>query len=222
MPSGKTHASVTALAAVVTPILLNPASPEGLISGCLLGLIITPDLDVENKTRAHGTVAKIGREIGGKNGKIVGEVFSSLWYVFWWPYGKLLPHRAYWSHAPVIGTLGRLLYAPTLFTLIWLALSYLITDISPPPVAVNIWTWIELHLDNGIQWSEIRGMFISIWAWFISLLTGKASLPFISSNQFLRDGLWGLIIVDTLHAVLDLVVSAAKRTLRRKSNKQPV
>ena len=106
MPSGKTHAAATTLAAITVPILLDPASPEGMVSGCLLGLLITPDLDVENKTRAHSTVAKVGREVGGKNGKMVGEVLSNLWYVFWWPYGKLFPHRSYWSHAPADWNLG--------------------------------------------------------------------------------------------------------------------
>ena len=156
MPSGKTHATATTLAAVVTPILLDPASPEGMISGCLLGLLITPDLDVENKTRAHSTVAKVGREVGGKNGKMVGEVLSNLWYVFWWPYGKLFPHRSYWSHAPLIGTLSRVLYAPAMFTLIWLVMSCLLAEVSAPPVCheygnKKLWQWIQLHLHGGTR-----------------------------------------------------------------------
>ena len=61
---------------------------------------------------------------------------------------------------------------------------------------------------------KAREMLIAPWIWFTSLLTGQASLPFLSS-QFLRDGLWGLMIVDALHAVLDLLVSAAKRAFKK-------
>jgi uncharacterized metal-binding protein len=33
-----------------------------------------------------------------------------LWLALWWPYAKLIPHRSFWSHGPLVGTAGRLLW----------------------------------------------------------------------------------------------------------------
>jgi uncharacterized metal-binding protein len=33
-----------------------------------------------------------------------------LWVALWWPYAKLIPHRSFCSHGPLVGTAGRLLW----------------------------------------------------------------------------------------------------------------
>jgi hypothetical protein len=55
--------------------------------GCLLGVLLTPDLDLSENERAR-----------------------NLWYLLWWPYGKLFHHRSRLSHLPVVGTGIRLAY----------------------------------------------------------------------------------------------------------------
>ena len=79
MPSGKVHAAATTLAAIATPLLLDPHSPQAMAGGSLAGLILTPDLDIERKTHAHSMVKKLGREVGRKSGKILGESLAFLW-----------------------------------------------------------------------------------------------------------------------------------------------
>ena len=145
MASGKTHAAATTFAAALSPLLFSSGSVEqdlARMGGCLAGLILTPDLDIERKTHAHSVVARLGRELGetiSKRGSIwggaIGEALAFVWWAFWWPYGKLVPHRSIWSHGPIIGTLGRLLYLFCLPVLIWWLLA-LTGPLSPPYVVL--------------------------------------------------------------------------------------
>ncbi|RMF46735.1 MAG: hypothetical protein D6755_06230 [Anaerolineae bacterium] len=115
MPNGKVHATATVItAAVSTPILLTLTTPPHALSwagGCLCGLILTPDLDLERPTKSHAIV----RHSAGRGWMLV-------WFLFWYPYARLLPHRSPWSHAPVIGTLLRVAYLallPMLGMFLW-------------------------------------------------------------------------------------------------------
>jgi uncharacterized metal-binding protein len=71
----------------------------GLTGGCLAGVLLTPDLDVDNPVHSH---AIVDRRIGCLPGLI--------WRVLWYPYAKSIPHRHWLSHAPIIGTLLRVMY----------------------------------------------------------------------------------------------------------------
>lgn len=101
MPDGKTHAILT----VATSSTLFSASNYlevpldvsiSLVAGCLVGLILTPDLDQ-------------------------AESRKGLWAIFWFPYGKLIKHRDIWSHFPILSTVIRLIYmfSVPLFLLWW-------------------------------------------------------------------------------------------------------
>jgi uncharacterized metal-binding protein len=69
------------------------------LGGSLSGILLSPDLDIDGKTYAEQD-----------------PLFGSLWYIIWWPYGKLISHRSFFSHFPIIGTFGRQLY---LVLLLW-------------------------------------------------------------------------------------------------------
>jgi hypothetical protein len=106
-----------------------------------MGLVINPDLDIERKTHAHSVVEKAGREVGavisGKGrlfGSAMGEILGFVWWAFWWPYGKAIPHRSFWSHGAGIGTLGRLLYLFFLPCLIWWFLALALEGVTPPHI----------------------------------------------------------------------------------------
>jgi uncharacterized metal-binding protein len=73
----------------------------GIAAGCgsILGVFLSPDLDVNHKTISE----RILLETVG----ILGWLF----FVYWWPYAKLVRHRSWLSHAPLFGTALRLLYA---------------------------------------------------------------------------------------------------------------
>jgi uncharacterized metal-binding protein len=119
MPSGKTHALATA----ITGGLLSPAlvlfagqpvtHAVAFAVGCLVGLVVTPDLDVPGGSHA---MAIIGDTAGGLMGKV--------WRLFWFPYARyIIPrHRHPLSHLPVFSTILRLIYLFAVPVLLWYAL----------------------------------------------------------------------------------------------------
>lgn len=57
--------------------------------GYLTTLVVNPDLDLNS--RAPKGIKK-------------------LWWLYWWPYSRLIGHRSPLSHCPIIGTLIRVAY----------------------------------------------------------------------------------------------------------------
>lgn len=68
-----------------------------MAAGAFCGLLMSPDLDVDEGSRSEYFV----RGVSG--------LLEKIWWGYWWPYRKI-PHRSFLSHAPVIGTLIRLVY----------------------------------------------------------------------------------------------------------------
>ncbi len=106
MPNGKTHAAATVLAAgVIGPLAYSigavpvPAA-IALSVGTMLGLLVTPDLDVRIGSRSFWLVRQ-------SFGPFIGYV----WQWLWQPYAHMIPrHRHPLSHLPILGTALRLLY----------------------------------------------------------------------------------------------------------------
>jgi uncharacterized metal-binding protein len=102
MSNGLAHAraSVALAPAIALTVGWFIAPVSGLAAGigCLAGVAVSPDLDLEGVTYSERVVVmKLGR-------------IGWLWAVLWWPYAKLVPHRSPVSHAPLIGTALRLAY----------------------------------------------------------------------------------------------------------------
>ena len=109
--NGQAHAVGSVIVAVTTSTLALIIGPEfydhqdttslalALFSGGILGIPLSPDLDHHAKTYSeHWVSKKLGRNFG-------------YWYTFYWmPYSILIPHRSFWSHGIIVGTLGRLFY----------------------------------------------------------------------------------------------------------------
>jgi uncharacterized metal-binding protein len=127
MPSGRTHAQQTiALTPLVTlAVTAKFGVAPGILAGlgCAAGLVLSPDLDQEQRTASESLViAK-------------APLFGWLFLLYFYPYALIIPHRHPLSHWPVIGTLGRLLYVgwPLLFVgvpawLCWPALGLGVSD----------------------------------------------------------------------------------------------
>lgn len=120
MADGKTHATGTKTLAMFLfvgqvangiyhgyPLQTVFFSSLVLSIGALGGLFLTPDLDVDVGSDSDVEVREISP---------LGENF---WWIYWYPYRKLMPHRSPLSHWPVVGTLGRLFYLSILY---WIAL----------------------------------------------------------------------------------------------------
>ena len=104
MASGKTHAkyavAVLTMTATASPFVAHVYGGTVAISavaGAVSGWLVTPDADIPHIT--HDERRMIRRL------SIVGRI----WVAYWWPYGRIFRHRGI-SHAPLVGTLTRMLY----------------------------------------------------------------------------------------------------------------
>lgn len=133
MPSGKIHdATTTALAVTAATTLFldrvhaldDPFSVVAYGTGFVVGLFIGPDLDIDRGNSSHRRIRKTF---------FLGPLLEKLWFVFWWPYAKLVKHRSPLSHAPILGTLLRMGY---IIGLCWL-LGRLLQLPSPPAISLK-------------------------------------------------------------------------------------
>ncbi len=128
MADGKTHAAGTRTLAMFLfvgqitngihqgyPLQTIFFSSLTLSIGALGGLFLTPDLDVDIGSDSEDEVREIS------------PLGANLWWIYWFPYRKLIPHRSPLSHWPVIGTLGRLLYLSIAYWIL-LAVAYFLNS----------------------------------------------------------------------------------------------
>ena len=115
MPTGKTHAIVTAISAgIAAPLLYTAGQPAAaalaFVGGCMLGIIVTPDLDSRYRDTHSETIVR----------RSAGRLVGMLWDMLWLPYAQLIPrHRHPLSHWPILGTVLRLIYLLAAPLLIW-------------------------------------------------------------------------------------------------------
>jgi len=135
MPSGKVHAAMTFSVAtgVLAPyaiVQLN-GNPYLYVAGNLVGLLVTPDLDLNNDNYSHYLIRKIFYPA------------YWIWKIIWKPYNLLIPHRSPISHFPLLGTLLRIGYVFLLLNLFNLLFSLVSDTVS----FVWVWdTWFFLGL----------------------------------------------------------------------------
>ena len=97
MPSGRIHTITTIGLAVGSACAFEPALTVGIVSG----LILSPDLDVDDGFIGLYHLRRI---------PVVGKLLSFAWRIFWWPYSKVVPHRSAISHSILFGTCLRVGY----------------------------------------------------------------------------------------------------------------
>ena len=100
MASGRNHALDSVLcggvgAAVILHNGHAPASAMVFAFGAYTGLLLSPDLDQDGLTLSE---------------VLLPWPFRWLFIAYWMPYAWMMPHRSFWSHAPVLSTFVRLAY----------------------------------------------------------------------------------------------------------------
>lgn len=104
MPNGRAHMTATFAVAATTPfglLAFGASLPDvgAYALGCLAGIVLTPDLDVDDGCLSMHVIRRL-----------FGRVAGWLWQVFWTPYALAMPHRSFLSHGPIVSTLIRLAY----------------------------------------------------------------------------------------------------------------
>lgn len=101
MPNGVVHNTAT----LVLAAGCAPFAPW-VAGGCLVNLVLTPDLDLN------------GSKPGAKLLSSITPMLGLAHNLYWYPYGLLFKHRGV-SHWPFIGTATRLLYFVPLWPVLW-------------------------------------------------------------------------------------------------------
>ena len=124
MPGGRTHATATV---IVFSLLVGPLAwyvfsgdvPVEFAFVILLGVFLTfwinPDLDLNRRFPRK-------------------QPDKWLWWIYWYPYSRAIPHRGKLSHSFILGTVIRFGYA------FWTILAYLWYN------SVEVHTWILVGL----------------------------------------------------------------------------
>lgn len=104
MASGKQHTEASfILAGGISALSLFGIAPSEavlpLAVGAASGAVLTPDFDVD-----AGCIAYSNMEW------MFGTPAGKLWRWIWKPYALMVKHRSWISHAPVVGTIIRMLY----------------------------------------------------------------------------------------------------------------
>ena len=99
MASGKIHKQANIVGGIfftTTSFLMfeNTEIVVGALIGSLIGTIVTPDLDLVVPSNFFSKL----------------PIINFLWMCLWWPYKKIVKHRSFVSHSPLVSTILRLLY----------------------------------------------------------------------------------------------------------------
>lgn len=112
MADGRTHTVATvcvaAGAAIACIALGQPAVAIYAAGGAIVGVVVHPDLD-QNSGKSFGA-------------RVLGPL-QIPWKILWAPYAVMVPHRHWMSHAPVVGTIGRVLYLLTIKAIVHAAIA---------------------------------------------------------------------------------------------------
>ena len=144
MPNGFLHTRATLTLAVAGGIIayrLGQPVPDvvALTGGTLVGLLLTPDLDVNKGCISNHLVRRHA-----------GLPLGILWSVYWTPYSRMIPHRSRLSHLPVLGTCLRLAYLCILPAIIMLLAGEGV--IWPDFPAWSLWALIGLVLADTLHY----------------------------------------------------------------------
>lgn len=133
MPGGKVHSGLTlatALGVVASFVIVRSGlDPYLYIAGNLVGVLITPDLDVD---------------AGNVSDTIIRKVSSPaqwIWRRFWTLYSLALPHRSTLSHFPILSTLIRIGYIIAGINLLRLGWGVVAKIIGLNDTLSFIWFW---------------------------------------------------------------------------------
>ena len=115
MPSGQHHTAATlSAAAIITyqSMAMLDGSLAVVALGCLCGLVLTPDLDVDAGSISIHHIRET-----------FGATAAWVWEEYWKLYAENVSHRSWVSHFPSAGTMIRLAYFIPTWGILWAMLA---------------------------------------------------------------------------------------------------
>jgi uncharacterized metal-binding protein len=156
MPSGKIHSALTwaTVSGVLAPYLIVQfdGNPWLYGAGCVVGVLVSPDMDVNKGNVSDQIIRKVSRPA------------QFLWRLFWTPYAILVPHRHTISHFPILGTVLRIGYIFFVINIL-IGLFKLLWSLFDTVSFIWLWDWsfffglchvdaIHWFVDNTIKGKE--------------------------------------------------------------------
>ena len=149
MAPGKRHyrraTQVIVVGAIASFVYLPPPLAVPVTMGLIIGRFANPDVRDQEHVQNYAET-----QVKKKYGRLAGL----LWWAFWWPLAKLIPHRNCLSHFPPLATPLAFLYlfVPLLSVAWWLL---------RPPVGIDAWLaeWLWSWLAAGI----LAGWMVQDW-----------------------------------------------------------
>lgn len=143
MPSGVRHTQacgVVAATSAATLLFVGQGALPALAcgAGALVGIVLSPDLDVDSGNVADYYIRRYA-----------GKIVEKLWDIFWWPYRNVLPHRGFWSHFPVLSTVIRLCY---IYVLVILPVKLVVGFDLPHLREWMLWGLLGLIASDAVHW----------------------------------------------------------------------
>lgn len=119
------------------PAIVSTEDCVVLVVGCMSGTLLSGDLDVDQGNISLYLLRKI---------PVIGYFLEKLWWIYWWPYRKIIPHRSPISHWPIFSTLIREVLVLWPYVVICLILSI--------PVSIS-WNWFWVFT-IGLSISDLQ------------------------------------------------------------------
>lgn len=119
------------------PAIVSTEDCTILVVGCMSGTLLSGDLDVDAGNISLYLIRKI---------PVIGYFLEKLWWIYWWPYRKIIPHRSPISHWPIFSTLIREVLVLWPYVVICFILSI--------PVSIS-WNWFWVFT-VGLSISDLQ------------------------------------------------------------------
>lgn len=157
MSSGLWHNRATVASTVICTTLAFPYEPMIALCvtiGGLSGILLTPDLDQPTLNRVENQLLK--------NKSLLLRLFGFAYVGFFSPYAYMFSHRSFWTHWPIIGTLGRLFYIALIFGIIRLLAT-------PIDYVILLWQQNTLNYEY-VAYSVIMLMIVDLVHWVMDFV----------------------------------------------------
>lgn len=132
MPDGRVHSMATlaaGTAAVATTAYLSyPTSDSICVAiGFLVGLAVTCDLDLNVRFPRR-------------------KPYKWLWWLYWYPYSRMVGHRSIFSHVPLVSTFIRITYLLPIIAVI-VSLGVRVDRLYPIAIGLALSDLVHVSLD---------------------------------------------------------------------------
>ena len=146
MPSGRIHSItniVVGLSGSATMLLLSRGVEEiaGISTGAVIGILLSPDLDVDNGNIADYMIKRY-----------TGGIVETVWTMLWTVYRKAFKHRSFLSHFPLVSTIIRIAYLSVFYFLIAAPLKWVASLVHIDWPTFWWWAFVGLVLADTSHW----------------------------------------------------------------------